>query len=447
MRKDVKTSKTVRKASKTVRITKTLIENAWRQRKPDSRLTMRDTECRGLTLVVNQQTMTWSYAYRPRGKDPNTAKRWPSKELTLGNPASLSIEDARIAANQLKGQVAAGSDPVVEKKQRAAAEQLRRSTTLERLAEIYATVLPKRPKLRGTGLPSPDYIGEELAQVRMSLADMDAADKPAADLTSTDIRQLLSGAGGITTARHRFSALSRFLDWCHDAGHIQVNPCVQIDRNRRPRTPQARAHYLSLPELAHLWHAAERLRQPVWRDLVRFLICCPCRRGEATEMDWAHLDLEAAEWRQPGKLTKNRDPHRLHLHPLALSILRARHEAAGKPRTGLVFAAPRSSKAIDTFTKIKGELVAAASMNGWTWHDFRRSFATALGEAGISETIADAMLNHRQSATRGGVLGVYQRAARWPEQQRAMALWGQLLADAIDGRAEDGNVVTMALTA
>ena len=45
-------------------------------------------------------------------------------------------------------------------------------------------------------------------------------------------------------------------------------------------------------------------------------------------MDWAHLDLDAAEWRQPGKLTKNRDPHRLHLHGLALSILRARHEVA-----------------------------------------------------------------------------------------------------------------------
>jgi integrase len=49
---------------------------------------------------------------------------------------------------------------------------------------------------------------------------------------------------------------------------------------------------------------------------------------------------------------------------------------------------------------------------GWTWHDFRRSFATALGEAGIPEIFAQAVLNHHQSATRGGVLGVYQRASR-----------------------------------
>ncbi len=65
------------------------------------------------------------------------------------------------------------------------------------------------------------------------------------------------------------------------------------------------------------------------------------------------------------------------------------------------------------------------ALTGWTWHDFRRSFATALGEAGIPEAVADAVLNHRQSATRGGVLGVYQRASRWPEQVKAMEHWGR----------------------
>ena len=60
--------------------------------------------------------------------------------------------------------------------------------------------------------------------------------------------------------------------------------------------------------------------------------------------------------------------------------------------------------------------------------------------------MADAVLNHRQSATRGGVLGVYQRASRWPEQVRAMAMWGRLLAAAIEGR-EAANVVSMAALA
>ena len=126
------------------------------------------------------------------------------------------------------------------------------------------------------------------------------------------------------------------------------------------------------------------------------------------------------------------------------------HEATGGK--GLVFPAPRSGGAVNTFADIKTSLVEAtkpkvgemvARLEGWTWHDFRRSFATALGEAGVPEAVADAILNHRQSATRGGVLGVYQRASRWPEQVKAMQLWGRLLADAIEGREAEANVVPM----
>ena len=70
----------------------------------------------------------------------------------------------------------------------------------------------------------------------------------------------------------------------------------------------------------------------------------------------------------------------------------------------------------------------------------------ALGEAGIPEAVADAVLNHRQAATRGGVLGTYQRASRWPEQVRAMELWGRLLAAAIEGREAGADVVPLRAT-
>ena len=61
----------------------------------------------------------------------------------------------------------------------------------------------------------------------------------------------------------------------------------------------------------------------------------------------------------------------------------------------------------------------------------------------MPEAVADAMLNHRQSATRGGVMGTYQRSVRWPEQVKAMELWGRLLSAAIEGREADAKVVPM----
>ncbi len=284
-----------------IRITKATIEAVWRRRKPGYRLIQRDQECRGLALIVNPTTMAWSYAYRPRGTDPLTGKRWPNRPVTLGNPASLSPDDARIEANRIKGQAAAGGDPAAEKKVRAAAERRKRGATLQRLLDDYARALPRRPKMRGNGLPSAEYVADEIAQVGFALAGMKAEALPAADLTEADVRQLLGGAiEGAASIRARFGALSRFLDWAQDCEHIAVNPCTLIARTRRPKPAQARTHYLTLSELARLWEAAGRLREPVWRDFARFLIAVPARRGEAARLDWAHLDLAAAEWRQPG---------------------------------------------------------------------------------------------------------------------------------------------------
>jgi integrase len=425
------------------KITKTTIDAAWRRKKPDHRLLVRDKDCRGLALIVNPTTMTWSFAYRPRGTDPVTGRRWPNRTVTLGNPASHSPDDARAEANRIKGQAAAGSDPAADRKAKAEAQRRERSATLGRLVDSYAKALSRRPKMRGAGLPSPAYVGIELAQVKLALQVIDAENTPASELTVDDVRRLTAEGGNGANARARFGALNRFMDWCQDASHIRVNPCALISRARRPRAPQARAHYLTPAELARLWEAAGRMRQSVWRDFARFLIAVPCRRGEAAWLDWSHVDLAAAEWRQPGHMTKNRDQHRLHLHPMALSILQQRHEAADKPKAGLVFPAPQSGKALDVFSDVKDALSDIADLGGWTWHDFRRSFATALGEAGIPEAVADAILNHRQAATRGGVLGVYQRASRWPEQVKAMELWGKLLAEAIDGSEAAPNVVPM----
>src|SRR6478735_1360164 len=86
------------------RCTKATIDAAWRRKKPDHRLIVRDKDCRGLALIINPTTMTWSYAYRPRGTNPVTGRRWPNRTVTLGNPASRSPDDARTEANWTKGQ-------------------------------------------------------------------------------------------------------------------------------------------------------------------------------------------------------------------------------------------------------------------------------------------------------------------------------------------------------
>ncbi len=51
------------------KITKGAIETAWRRRAKDTRLVLGDAECRGLALVVNPGSMSWTFSYKPRGGD------------------------------------------------------------------------------------------------------------------------------------------------------------------------------------------------------------------------------------------------------------------------------------------------------------------------------------------------------------------------------------------
>jgi integrase len=281
------------------------------------------------------------------------------------------------------------------------------------------------------------------AEVRAAVASMKLGKRSVSDLTEADVRGLLTKeAKRPATARYRFGALSRFLDWCRDEGLIALNPCLAIGENHRPRPVKPRTHHLSLPQLATLWRAAaDAADDPngtdssaVHRDYAWFLLAVPARRLEVSQVEWQHLDLKAGAWTMPDKLTNNGDPFRVPLPGIALYVLRERRRALGEPVAGLVFPYPKAGKAITTFSAMKLAMDKASSLTAWRWHDFRQSFVTVLAEHGVAEAVADAMLNHRQAATRGGVLGVYQLAARWPEQVAAMEGWGAILAAALEGK-------------
>jgi len=419
-----------------IKIFKATIEAAWRARQPLTRTIIADAECRGLALIVNAQSMAWRFEYKPRGVDAHTGKRFASRSIVLGNPASLSVDDARLQANQHKGGAKRGDDPAEKQKAKLAEDARKRAGTLKRLLDLYAVSLPKRKKMRGAdGLLSAKAAAQELMHTRAAVEAMGTLDRPAGDVDGEDIKRMLDGQiGKAATARHRYGALSRFYDWAVEEKHVATNPCGQVTKNRRPRPPNSRSTHHKLSQLGQLWIAiqtADGLKQ-VHRDLLHFLIAVPCRRGEATRMQWEDIDLAGSTWAMSGTQTKNGDPHTFYLHALAIDILTRRHEEMGRPKTGFVFPAPRSGKPIDTFGKVKKSVdLALKAKLDWRLHDHRRSFVTALAEAGVHEAVLDAILNHRQSATRGGVLGVYQRAQRWPDQVQAMQTWGDILSSEI----------------
>ena len=65
--------------------------------------------------------------------------------------------------------------------------------------------------------------------------------------------------------------------------------------------------------------------------------------------------------------------------------------------------------------------------------------------ARTTRSTIDAVLNHRQSGSRSGVFGVYNRSTRLPAQAEALERWGRLIEDALEGRfPEEAEVIPLA---
>jgi hypothetical protein len=253
-----------------VRINLSIIEAAWSRSAPNTRIVVPDTECRGLALMVNSRSMTWRHDYRPRRTDPVTGRRWPCRssylaaasatasdgssyhdkavESELRRAAAPAIPDAGAARRRAisqRGTVADGRDPAIERRQKVRQRMRERRNTLDRLFSEYATLLPERPKLRGAGVPSPGHVAVELRALRMAIAEMDAADLPAVEVTPKQIKDMLAAQGlhrGAACAR--FGALSRFYDWFLDDERVPANPYQLLGRASRPKPPSAGGAYL-----------------------------------------------------------------------------------------------------------------------------------------------------------------------------------------------------------
>ena len=66
-------------------------------------------------------------------------------------------------------------------------------------------------------------------------------------------------------------------------------------------------------------------------------------------------------------------------------------------------------------------------MPPWRLHDLRRTAATGMAEIGVAPHIVEAALNHI-SGHKGGVAGIYNRAAYAQEKKAALERWADHVA-------------------
>ena len=156
------------------------------------------------------------------------------------------------------------------------------------------------------------------------------------------------------------------------------------------------------------------------------------RPGELRQAEWAHFDLEAAEWRYT--VTKTDTAHIVPLATQAIELLRELHALTGHGR--YVFSSARTPNGSRPMSDVA--LLAALRRMGFT-----KDEASVHGFRALARTILDEVLGFRPDfiehqlahAVRDPNGRAYNRTAHLPERRKMMQSWADYL-DALKKGAE-----------
>jgi integrase len=335
--------------------------------------------------------------YRPAGDRRNPRK------YTIGEFGSVTPYQARVEAQRVLAERAAGRDPQAEKqisKRRIASEQV---------AELAAEFLARYASQNRTAAETTRIFRREVLPYWGS--------RTVAEVRKRDVITLLDRVrerGAPIMANRVLAAVRTFFNWCIGRGILEVSPCTGI---AAPAREQARHRILSDEELAGVLAAAREIGFP-FGSMVEALALTGQRRDEVGRMTWAHLNSPRHVWVIPGEHAKNGKPHLVHLSAPMRALLRA------TPQAGNVVFSADGQTLFQGYSKAKARLDRLSGVSGWTLHDLRRTVVSGMARLGVAPHVADKILNH-QSGTISGVAAVYQRHEFLKERQDALRLWGE----------------------
>jgi integrase len=198
------------------------------------------------------------------------------------------------------------------------------------------------------------------------------------------------------------------------------------------RQEKSRERVLTDDELKAIWRACP---DSDFGAIVKLLILTSQRRTEIGSLRWNEVDLERATISLPVERTKNKRAHVVPLSPPVLEILKAKQQSRGATLFGI------TDKGFTDWSKSKAALdTRITGLTGWRLHDLRRTTVTGMAGLGIQPHIIEAVINH-VSGHKGGVAGIYNRAAYDKEKRAALDLWAEHVMALVESRK--GVVVPM----
>lgn len=333
------------------------------------------------------------------------------RDIGLGSAKKVSLAQARQRAAEVRSQVEAGIDPVLQRKK---AEGI--PTFREAAAAVYAENKKswKNKKHRGQWLTSlQTYAFPKIGDVAVS------------DIESSHVRDVLIAIWleKNETARRVRQRIGMVIDWAiaknyraHPLPMNAINKSLPKVRNRQNHL--AALHYSKVAAFV----GKLRERESIGRLAFEFLILTAARSGEVRGALWSEIDLTERTWTIPAERMKADVEHIVPLSDAALDVLkRARvHKQDGND---LVFPGTRHGKPMSdmTLTKICRDAEIDAVPHG-----FRSSFRDWVSEeTDFDRDVAEMALAHTIA---NPVEAAYRRGKLLQKRRKLMNLWADYCA-------------------
>ncbi len=329
-----------------------------------------DTKTPHLAICVTGTGARSFYLYRKIQGRPERIK--------LGRFPTMTVENARRAAEKYNGKVAEGGNPAEIKR------QARRVQTLDELYQKYRA-LWLVPEGKRTKNPDSYY--------KLYLSPWGRRKLSA--ITHRDVKNLHSAIAankGNVTANRTYQLLRAMYNMAaYWEDYTGENPASRIKR----KAERSRKRFLHPDEMPAFFKALADEPNETFRDFVLIALFTGARRGNVQAMRWEDVHLVRATWEIPE--TKSGEPHTLPLSPEAVAVLRTRRE---RSRGGeWVFSSYGKTGHLVEPKRAWHTLLERAGIKDLRMHDLRRTLGNWQAATGASLPTIGAMLGHRNVAT------------------------------------------------
>jgi len=370
----------------------------------------------GLGLQIRGQARTWILRVKIGNK---------IRDIGLGGYPGVTLAMAREAARQLRSKIAAGIDPIQERKVRN--DELR-AAQRKRLLFVDAFRRFLEDKRTEWGNAKHRQQWENTLQ---TYAVPVLGNLAVEDIEFAHILEVLKPIWHKKpeTAKRTRGRIEKVLDWAKVHGHRDgENPARWQGNleNALPSISKIRVvkHHPALPypEIADFIKRLQA-RKGTAAIALEFAILTAARSGEVRGATWQEFDLKKREWIIPAERMKARKEHRIPLSDRAIEILTEIPKSQGDE---IVFKAARGGVLSDmTLGAVLKRMEVPV-----TTHGFRSTFRDWAGETtAFPREVIEHALAHRQ---KDKAEAAYARGTLMEKRRKLMAAWAEYCEHAID---------------